>query len=594
MFQRHHYETLIIIADDEPQLGLFQTTTQFNYSNNYKTTATTTDVIPKLILTQDSLHGFESTCNLNSKFLIVLSIPAHTDDTSTGKSNKILEKFLKIHPKTLNMKIVVLMKSLQPPSKRDLKDYFLYFKKLQLYDVLVIPIKTNELDIFYTYTVLPRLEILTRQFNTLDSSEYFVAQIGNLQQHPLLTYPDQLQPRTLLHYDKKGQIKMLGYIGRLISTYAQKINASIKFPFPLKINNPLFFTDVLQMTLNGSLDIPASIACPNEVEAMKYFSRFIEVGKWFPMLPVADYMIPMDIYYKLLLQDFGSLFIIMLIIYSLFLLLIELLRNLTESFTSILHKSLINQQVFLGLLGSSFKMRHSCKYYKSYKFLLILIQFTGFMMTIFSNTYLTSNITTPPKYPEINSLDHLQKHNLKILMLQHGLNLLDLYVGDELKNKYISSIYVIRNVSEFIELRNNFNKSAAYAVSSSLWSIYEKQQMYFSEKIVRYSKHLYFSNLMIYALPLPANSIFERSLNKFIGELLSAGILQHWYKSSFYDMIETGHMSFRDMSNAREYNKVQFGDFKILWLVCASGLMASCLVFIIELIVYKLKLNTHK
>ncbi|XP_046810180.1 uncharacterized protein LOC124420669 [Lucilia cuprina] len=259
-------------------------------------------------------------------------------------------------------------------------------------------------------------------------------------QHALLTYPDQLQPRTLLQYDKNGEIHMLGYIGRLITCYAQKINASIKFPYPLKINNPIFFTDVLEMTLNGSLDIPASIANPNEVKDMKYFSRYVELGKWFPMLPVADYLTPWEIYYSLFLQDLSVIFIIMFVIYTLLLLIIELLSNLSESYTSVLLKFIINQQVFLGLLGSSFQIVNRRNYYTSYKFFILLIQFTGFMFAIFSNTYLTSNITTPPKHQEINSWNYLEKLNLKILMLQQGYDLLDVYVTDELQKKYIPLI----------------------------------------------------------------------------------------------------------------------------------------------------------
>ncbi|XP_037806573.1 uncharacterized protein LOC119600438 [Lucilia sericata] len=450
MFQSQQYETLILIENEtQPRQFLYS---QFYESNNNKSSL---DLIPKLLLTQDNIDILETSWNINSQLLIILSLPLPYSTQNVD----ILEKFLQIHPKTLNIKI----------------------------------------------------------------------------QHPLLTYPDQLQPRTILLYDKKGQIKMLGYIGRLITCYAQKINASIKIPFPIKINNPIFFTDVMEMTLNGSLDIPASIVNPNEAKAMKYYSRYVELSKWFPMLPVADYLTPWEIYYTLILQDFGAIFITMFVIYTLLLLIIELLRNLTASYTSVLLKSIINQQVFLGLLGSSFQIVNRRKYYTSYKFFILLIQFTGFMLAIFSNTYLTSNITTPPKHQEINSWDYLQKLNLKILMLQQGYDLLDL------------------NVPEFVKLRNSLNKSVAYGVTSSQWLIYEKQQMYFSEKLFRYSNNMYFTNFMIYVLPLPANSIFEKSLNHFIANLVSAGILQYWYRSSFFDMIETGRMSFRDMSCARGY-----------------------------------------
>ncbi|KAM7342784.1 LOW QUALITY PROTEIN: uncharacterized protein ACRADG_010070 [Cochliomyia hominivorax] len=581
MFQCHQYDTLIIINDENHQYLI--STKQMNYS---KTTSplppSSIDLIPKLILTQNSnIKEFEK----NSKLLIVFTI-----SENDSRILNILKRILKSEIKTLNLKIMALIFSPTIILKRDLRKYFLNFERLQLYDVLIVPIKSAKINIYYTYRARPRLEIFKKTFNSLNKESYFIEPITNFQGYTLLTYPDQLQPRTLLKYNNNGKIVMLGFIGRLITTYAEKINATLKFPFPIKLNNALFFTDLFEMTVNGSLDIPASLASVNDINKPEYFSRYVELCKWFPMLPVADYFSNSDIYYTLIIQDLGCIFVVLLIIYNILLFLIELLHNISKSPKNIILESFLNDQVFLGLLAFPFKLDYSDRYFKTHRLIILLIQFSGFMLVIFTNTYLASNITTPPKYPEINSFEELNERYLKILMMPQGYRNLIAYDENEFETKY-KPIIVPTNISEMVETRNNLNRTVSFGVLTTMWSIYEKQQMYFAEKMFRYSPQMYFNNFMIYALPLPKNSIFEKSLNKLIANLMASGILQNWYESSFFDMIETGHMSFKDFSTARAYAPAQYKDFKIFFFIYIGSIFISCLILFIEIIVYKIKIN---
>ena len=582
LYKHHQSDTLILINNDSQQ-----------FANVVMAS------IPKIILSQDVNHSFDNFPQMNTKFLIVFTLTDpdhHHHHSSSTQMFKILTKFVKQIPKTLNIKIIALVAN-QTYNKTDFLEYFTRLKDLQLYDAVIIPIHGFKIEVFYNYKAKPSLELIERNFKTITvATQTFINQIVNVKQTELLTYPDQLLPRTILYYDYKGELKMLGYIGRLITTYAEKINASLRFPFPVAINNPIFFTDILEMTLNGSLDIPASLACLNEVEAMKHFSRFIEVGQWFPMLPTAEYLTPLEIYYSLLLSDLFRIFIMLFIIFTILLFITHLLCHvkLRSKSTAIVWPQLINQQVILGLLGLPVQWPRFLMFYKSHKLLIILLQFTGIMFSIFSNTYLASSITSPPLHKEINSFNEINKRGMKILMLDKASHLLSLYWGDKLLLKYNSLIVRKKNITEYMHLRNSFNKSVAFAITSSLWSIYEKQQMYFAEKLFRRSPTVYFSRMMIYALPLPPNSIYDRSLNKFIANLQAAGILKYWYESSFYDMIATGHMSFKDISHAHNYFPAKLKDFQLIWLICAGGLLMASLGFIIELLVFQIKLNKNK
>ncbi|KAM7343566.1 uncharacterized protein ACRADG_010559 [Cochliomyia hominivorax] len=578
MFQHQQYDTLIIIsAEDQPKLIPIE---QLDYSNIATTSPSLSsiDFIPKILLTQNSsLPHFENLKKINSKLLIVFTL----SELYSSRFQLILNRILESQNKILNIKIMALTYS--PPNgiHDDLEKYFINFKKLQLFNVLIVPIKSSYINTYYTYRVKPRLEILKRQFNSLNYTSYFIEPITNLKGYPLLTYPDQLQPRTLLKYGKKGELEMLGYIGRLITTYAEKINASLKFPFPIKLNNQLFFTDLLERTVNGSLDIPASLALINDQNKPVHFSRYVEICKWFPMLPVADYLSNSDIYFTLIIRDLGRNFIVLLILYS-------ILLFLAKSSKNDIFLSFFNEEVFLGLLALPFKLDQSDRYFKTHRLIILLIQFSGIMLVIFTNTYLASNITTPPKYSEINSFEELNEKNLKILMISQAYRNLESYAADKFENKYKASIVPI-NVTLMTKNRNNFNRTVSFGVISSMWSIYEKQQMYFAEKMFRYSPEMYFNNFMIYALPLPKNSIFEKSLNKYISDMMASGIFQHWYESSFFDMIETGHMSFKDFSSAHDYTAVKYEDLKIFWLIYVGGNMTSGVIFIIEIIYYKIK-----
>ena len=576
LYENHQYETLILINNDSQQFANVKMAT-----------------IPKIILSQDVNHSFDNFSQLNTKFLIVFTLTDHHSNTQTFK---ILTKFVKHYSKTLNMKIIALATT-ETYHKNVFLEYFLYLKNLQIYDAVILPISDLKIEMFYNYRVKPTLELIERNFKTItDTTQIFINQIVNVKQAELLTYPDQLQPRTLLYYDHKGDVKMLGYIGRLITTYAEKINASLRFPFPVSINKPVFFTDILEMTLNGSLDIPASLACPNEVQALRHFSRFIEVGKWFPVLPTAEYLTPLEIYRTLLLSDLFVIIIMLFIIFTILLFVLHILWNfkLRSKSTAVGWPYLINQQVILGLLGLPVKFPRFLIIYESHKLLIILLEFTGIMFSIFSNTYLTSSITSPPIHKEINSFDEINERGMKILMLDKGFQLLSLYWGEKLLLKYNSLIVRKKNITEFMHLRNSFNKSVAFAITNSLWSIYEKQQMYFAEKFFRRSPTVYFTRLMIYALPLPPNSIYHKSLNKFIANLQAGGILKYWYESSFFDMVATGHMSLKDISQPRNYFPGKLKDFQLIWLISAGGLLIASLVFVIELIVFKIKSNKCK
>ncbi|XP_037941276.1 uncharacterized protein LOC119674222 [Teleopsis dalmanni] len=311
----------------------------------------------------------------------------------------------------------------------------------------------NTTHLFHSYRPFPVLTVITETLNGI--SKYSRKTTPNLYGENLLTYPDQLLPRSILFMNKNGDLQMLGYVGRLLNTFAEKLNATLKFAYPVEIGKQVFFTELLQMTLNQSLDIPVSIASLSEVGDLESYTQFIEISKCF--------------------------------------------------------------------------------------------------------------LTQPPLEQQINSFDDIKRSNLKVLMSRSGSKLLNLYAGEDFVRKYGNVITLIDH-NEYVKLRNSFNNTEmAYAATTSAWFILEKQQNYFSQKVFRISPDLYFSNLMIYAIPLPVNSIYEESLNQLIGLLQSSGIFMHWFQSSFFDMVSGGLMSFKDLNINKQFEPLRAVDLYYIW-----------------------------
>lgn len=190
MFQSQQYNTLIVI-DEDPQKNKIPQM-DINYDN---TSFAKMELIPKLFLTQNSkLQNFNTTWN--SKILILYIIPPQF----TLRNDKILKQIIKFQTKTLNIKIMCLMLSTPIVGKEILIQYFVNFRTLHLYDVLIVPVKTQNINIYYTYKVRPNFKILTKEFNSIQTTQYFIKQIDNFHQNLLHPQPHAQQDRFYVPY----------------------------------------------------------------------------------------------------------------------------------------------------------------------------------------------------------------------------------------------------------------------------------------------------------------------------------------------------------------------------------------------------------
>ncbi|XP_004519814.1 uncharacterized protein LOC101453054 [Ceratitis capitata] len=291
------------------------------------------------------------------------------------------------------------------------------------------------------------------------------------------------------------------------------------------------------------------------------------------MVPVEKTIPKKSFYYKFLCKWFIILFFVSLaLVCGILALLIQ--RDSQQRYRLIDHCLNINFSVLQGFVGMPFWFRTRSS--RLHKFISIIISFAGINFGAAYVAYLQSYIVNSPTEAPALTIDDLIANNVQIAMSKEILSYMESGEMSKLYNKFT----LFKNLTELILLRNNLDPRYAYTVTN-MWTIHAEQQKYFARPLFRLSEICFKKDVSL-VMPLKANSIFRQSLSHFINRIVEAGLIFHWLRESFFELVAMKWISLEDPSTRQTFTPLKLEDLEVIITMFTVLNVLSFCCFLLE------------
>lgn len=465
-----------------------------------------------------------------------------------------------------------------------IQEFFVYCWMHKALNVVVIFKDFHKTLLFYAYNPFPQVEVEIKRLTALGttSTQMFPERLQNLQGHVVLTLPDQVEPRCVLSYDPSGKPILSGYVGHFIQLFAYYLNASLQFPFPIKRGEIMFYGDLEYMARNNTIDLAGSLVPAINAEYGHMYSYPFELTRICMMIPVAENKPIRVLFFYLMNYQ-------MCLISLTYMFVFTALLNV-EKFHTFKRKerrtggtvfrftdAILNDVALRGILGQSFVMQPNPGF--KMKLTYILISLTGLYLNLIYEAYLQTLLTHPLKEKQPKTFGDLRAKPIYTLMSEN-----EILYFDKKRHTDTSPLYRTVSYEEFRRLRNNFNTSYAYPANNMVWeTFYRNQQKFFSTNLFIFSEDACFQGSHLLSFALSENSIYQSKLNHLILLVRAHGLIDHWFRTSFTDMVAAGRASFRDLSEKPAYGgPLKLVDMNLILTLYALIMTTSIGIFLAE------------
>ncbi|XP_046803874.1 uncharacterized protein LOC124419277 [Lucilia cuprina] len=564
-----------------------------HHLENHKMLQQQEQTLVPVILLQSQQTEYRLHKKFNSEFVTIICIPPSPLPLtlSLPQQRQVITKVTQNHLlRALSKNLLYLRKNRvilrldfnqhEGENLQNIVEILKYCSMEQIINIMIISYQFPYNDtVYYSYEKFPRFKITKNNWlkENFKQQKLFPNQLQNLKGYKIFTLPDQIEPRSMVYNDSQGHQQICGYVGNFVRYFAQGLNASLVLAYEVAKGVQIFYSDILKLTRNHTLDIPASLTGPINGTDWSEFSYPFEIADWCVMLPVEPEISMADIFLAVL-NPYFIINLLLLFICCTFLLLIVFKRISIDNFRLHLSDILINDKAFRAILGQGFPFNNqNLDYFVVYVFILIF--FTGLVVIILFDVFLGSFMTSPPKNPPIRSFADLEKSGIKLYISKSEYAYI--YPSDYLKHPQL--FHIIDSFNEFVRLRNTLNTSRAYVITSSSWPVFAVQQQLFSRPLFRYSKDLCFSRYLHFYFILPMHSVFREALQMSTLRAYSLGLFFHWFESSFNELVSLGHLSFDDITEPRKLMPISVEDLKLIFMGFYILLLVSVGIFVLEL-----------
>ncbi|XP_033150130.1 uncharacterized protein LOC108601481 [Drosophila busckii] len=200
----------------------------------------------------------------------------------------------------------------------------------------------------------------------------------------------------------------------------------------------------------------------------------------------------------------------------------------------------------------------------------------------------SSLMVRPPHKAVIADFDELLASDVHVMLVRSAFE----HFPADFRAKYAAAFRLTENVTNLLTMRSSYNTNWGYLVSTFNWLVVQQQQQHFQQPLFRYSD-LCMHRLAHYSAILGENSIYRQALDLHIMRTQQSGLLKHWLKHSFYDLVKTGRMQLKDYSSKRMRWPLRVQDLRTSFICLLAGLSLAFFVLLLELIYFygKIYLN---
>nr|XP_017097381.2 uncharacterized protein LOC108125627 [Drosophila bipectinata] len=452
-------------------------------------------------------------------------------------------------------------------SEKQIQNLFLKCLENKMLNVLAF--KGHSRKIIYSFRAFPELKIIKRKVKKLP--RYFEPQLKDIGGWVLKTVPDNIMPRTVSYRDANGNRQLAGYLAQLIRTYVKSINATLQIMWDLSPEDGMIhLTDILQRL---NVDIPLGM------DALGYGSPKqnipMEISKWFLMIPMEPCLQRARFFYftNLGFQAMILLAVIMLGV------LCSALRLEVRPY-SVRRWWCIEDQVLRGILAQPFILPRPLAARLMFIYWLLLI--SGFFMTNYYSAVLETWLINPPVMSQILSWQDMRSMNLKVLVIKDEYKNWPHMVGEDFVKEQ-NDIFMLTDSADFQRRRLLMDPSYAYPVTMTLWPLLEQEQARLDRRIFRESEEMVFRPFLILSIPLPDNSIFQKSFQRYVQLTHQSGLYKYWFKRAFEELRALEKISYKVDTDLSSYRDLKVEDYCYVWLGYFCAILASFVVYLLEL-----------
>ncbi|KAH8232888.1 hypothetical protein KR026_001543 [Drosophila bipectinata] len=434
----------------------------------------------------------------------------------------------------------------------------------------VLAFKGADQNTIYSYRVFPTFQIIRRNVSKIQI--YFKHQLKDLGGHVVKVLPDNIMPRTVAYRDANGNRKLAGYLFDFIKNYISTINATLQVVWDLVPEEGMIaLPELWQLSEKSEIDFPLGIFGLEIVTPRPFVP--LQISSWYLMLPMEPAMPRAEFFLNIGLKGMIPMAIVLAIVLSK---AHQLERSSNENWP----RFRIGSEVLRGLLAQTFILPRCLS--PRLLFLYWLLLMSGFFMS----NYYTANVATwlvhPPKRQIIQNWDEMRHFKVKTLVVQTELEYLKRILGKELVDSH-KDLFVVTDSADFQMKRMAMDPSYAYPVTGTLWPSLKDSQQRLKAPIFRQSKEFVFIPFLVLVIPVPPNSIFKKSLERYIGLTHQSGLFRMWFNRSFRVLNNLGKMSCKMDTQGKEFHNLVWKDFSFIWLGYMGGSAFSLTIFLLEL-----------
>ncbi|CAD7014433.1 unnamed protein product [Ceratitis capitata] len=407
-----------------------------------------------------------------------------------------------------------------------------------IYNVLIIQEDFSATHNYYTCNRFPLDAPPYKQKSLTDvSSAIFEHQFRDMHGMKMRTYPDQLQPRTMLYFKPDGKLVLEGYIGRLLRTFAEKRNAALTIEHPYKVGKTTYYGDLLALALNNTVDVAAGLAFPTSLKDFEVMSYPVQTLDYCFMVPLPE-AVPINELFVGIIR-LPTLFWIFVFIVIFAALLTHLNKGKRLTFINLF----LNDKSIRGMLGQSFvaPMNPSLKV----KFIIFLLCYMSTITNTTYQSYLQSFLTHPPLQPMYRSYEDMAAAGLKI---SFPINEQHMLTTNKSVAQHKELFLIAKDYDAWLRDRSAMSVKFVYPVSNVRWEVFDFQQSLFSRPIFYFNTDLCFFKNSFVCLPTRPDLPYGDLLDDYILRLHSSGIMNEWISLNFYILAKLKMVFFEDLS----------------------------------------------
>ncbi|EDV47629.1 uncharacterized protein LOC6549964 [Drosophila erecta] len=402
----------------------------------------------------------------------------------------------------------------------------------------------------YAFRAFPSFELVRRRVSGGQGVQLFAHKLDNLRGHRLRVMPDLSPPNTFSYRDARGDDQVAGYLWDFMATFASRVNAGLEVVRPSwRAGSSSESTYMLEYAAKGFIDVglTTTLITKRNLWAIHQYSYPLLASSWCTMLPVEEPLPTPYLFGRIVCPALAmTLLPVILVTWLLF----RHLRCLTR-------------------LKNSRPAR-------------ILPHLLALLLLTTCSAQLLALLISPPYPDRIASFEDLLRGDRKIMGIRH-----EFYDMDAaLRARYAGIFHLIDDPDELFDLRNHFNTTWAYTMPYIKWLVIKTQQRHFAKPVFRWASDLCFCDFMPTSAVLAPDSIYWESLKDFTFSIHQAGLMRHWIRKSFYDMVQAGRMSIKDYSQLEILRPLSIGDLEFVWRVCGASIAVAAAVFLVELLYF--------